>query len=1401
MKTKPHLLVLLFVVFFVKNLAQQTCNLPKITDDLGNENPVVDCNYPLTGKCLNLNATFPKFYETSSYSVTSENYSPYGTYNSGTALNANADDLFIKKIVLPFNFCFFGNSFSEIVVGTNGIVTFESSQLGNINYPNIQNQNPNISLPKNSIFGVMQDLIFSDQDDSEIYYSTIGTAPCRKFIINFYKGRVVGCDQTSTSQIVLSEGSNEIEVFSDEKEIPCAEAKFKESLIGIIDGNGNLGYSPPNRNTGIWSANKEAWKFTPSGNEILPQISWLNSSNQIIGNGPKITVCPTKNEIYRVNANYATCANSNFVLQQQTSVSFAPDFPLADDLTKIFCTSTNINLDTFQPEITPQNPANLIFTFHNSLAEAQNNQNPQPKNFVLNNNKTFFVRVQNPSNLNCFRTSVLNLNLIANSLISNKVEICDVNNDGIENNYQLSLLIPKLFLPSQNTVSFFNSSADATGNTNEITYANITKGSQFYVRYKTPDCSEIFGPITINFLPSPNLNSPLDFPFTICDFKNDNTEPFDFALTIGPLISTDPNLVFTFYNTYNEAFAGVGSKLNSIKEGQYVVYARAEIPGGCFSIATVNLDITFTKVVANDNTVYLCFDGSQDVDVNLDDYTQNMLIDPLVGITKTYYLTENDAVLDVSPISNLQTLTGNGDFVSNVFYVKFLDNSGCYALQKLTINLVHVVIFQSQFNVCDFKNDGVENAVLSNFNANIVGTQNASVTYFVSQDDATNNVNPITNFNVNNTAKLYVRISSFNCIGIFEINLNLVPTPVVNPNISVIRNSVCDNNNDGQENFDLTSLQPQIYNGSDKVVFEYYTGFDPLTNLFSGLIFSPQTYAVAGSSTVYAKIIFVNGGCYSSSKIDIKLNFLPPIILKSGNLAKCDFDFNLNESFTLEDALPQVFIQNDNSISLSDLTINFFASQTDANSGDLSIEIFSPFIISTSSETVYVRFTSKTTFCYSVAPVFLKIYLPPKALNSTIADICDENLDGSYDVDLTAFTANMVTQISVDNNFSFYYSKTEAQNLLNPILNPEKFNINNLPQTLWVRVENIPGCFDVASVDLVAGSKITLNNAGPFQINVCDLGNDSIENLDLTHFESTIYSGTATFDYFLTLSDLNNFTNKITNPQNYLFNETTGNNKIFIKISATGFCPEMVEIDLSLKKTPIFLLPDYYFCPDGFVDIQPDFTGLNISSFEWLDSSGKIVSTNNELLNINTEGTYQINVTAQNGCTFSTKFEVIKYEVPIITQLIAEGNSITIIATGSKTILYSKDGITFQTSNVFENLPAGITTFYVKFVDSDCLGLTKSGLILNINNAFSPNGDGINDTWFIDDLNVFDGQKAILKVFDRFQKLVFQQESNLRLEWNGMSNRHKISTDSYWYIITLPDGRIFTGWVLLKNRN
>ena len=89
---------------------------------------------------------------------------------------------------------------------------------------------------------------------------------------------------------------------------------------------------------------------------------------------------------------------------------------------------------------------------------------------------------------------------------------------------------------------------------------------------------------------------------------------------------------------------------------------------------------------------------------------------------------------------------------------------------------------------------------------------------------------------------------------------------------------------------------------------------------------------------------------------------------------------------------------------------------------------------------------------------------------------------------------------------------------------------------------------------------------------------------------------------------------------------------------------------------------------------------------------------------------------------------------------------------------------------------------------------------LKNNNAFSPNGDGINDYWKLSGLDVFP-ESSTLQIFDKFGNLVYKQISNTEFIWDGKLNGRNVATGAYWYLINTADGRIYNGWILLKNKN
>ena len=90
------------------------------------------------------------------------------------------------------------------------------------------------------------------------------------------------------------------------------------------------------------------------------------------------------------------------------------------------------------------------------------------------------------------------------------------------------------------------------------------------------------------------------------------------------------------------------------------------------------------------------------------------------------------------------------------------------------------------------------NFLLSNLNSQLVGTNyQGTVSYFTSYNNAENNQNAITNYNLINGTQFYIRLvqKCVNVLVLIEVRFN--SSPVVN-NAS-LNETICDNNADGVE--------------------------------------------------------------------------------------------------------------------------------------------------------------------------------------------------------------------------------------------------------------------------------------------------------------------------------------------------------------------------------------------------------------------------------------------------------------------------------------------------------------------------------------------------------------------------------------------------------------------------
>ncbi|WP_421944356.1 T9SS type B sorting domain-containing protein [Pedobacter sp.] len=82
-----------------------------------------------------------------------------------------------------------------------------------------------------------------------------------------------------------------------------------------------------------------------------------------------------------------------------------------------------------------------------------------------------------------------------------------------------------------------------------------------------------------------------------------------------------------------------------------------------------------------------------------------------------------------------------------------------------------------------------------------------------------------------------------------------------------------------------------------------------------------------------------------------------------------------------------------------------------------------------------------------------------------------------------------------------------------------------------------------------------------------------------------------------------------------------------------------------------------------------------------------------------------------------------------------------------------------------------------------------------IANSFTPNGDGINDTWTIPAIDAFPDAK--IKVTNRYGKLVYEN-NGIYSPWNGKTQGKDLPSATYYYTIYLnQDFSIFSGWVFI----
>ncbi|MBD3724836.1 MAG: Ig-like domain-containing protein, partial [Flavobacteriaceae bacterium] len=411
--------VLLFAVFLVGFLnltfAQQ------VSVDI--QDPLPVCN---SGDCVDLNATFTPVETTTNYRIESIPFGPAGL-TGGIVLDATSDDVWSPYFNLPFRFCFYGQYYDRVLIGSNGLITFDTATFSpGFGCPwNLRGSSPipTTNIPvRNAIYGVYQDTNITSPPVTNpalqnVNYYITGTAPNRKFVVNFnqlplYWGTCSASGQ-QTSQIVLYETSNIIDINIVRRQ-SCFDWNDALGVVGILNASGSQGMAPPGRNLGTWNAATESWRFIPDGNVNTAQISWLENGNPIPGSTglTTITVCPTVDTDYTAVVTYTQCDTTIRTVSDTVTVGPEPFVLFNEPEDIVICAtgpgpySFDLDQDAFMLNLADppnaQDPNDYFITYHTSYADAvagfpfiQPGTNPgELSNYLSNGGETIWVAVQ-----------------------------------------------------------------------------------------------------------------------------------------------------------------------------------------------------------------------------------------------------------------------------------------------------------------------------------------------------------------------------------------------------------------------------------------------------------------------------------------------------------------------------------------------------------------------------------------------------------------------------------------------------------------------------------------------------------------------------------------------------------------------------------------------------------------------------------------------------------------------------------------------------------------------------------------------------------------------------------------------------------------------------------------------
>ena len=617
------------------------------------------------------------------------------------------DDQHDSIASIGFNFDFYGGTYDKCVISGNGYITFDTTQANQYSPWGINQAIPNPGfLPENAIMAPWQDI--NTGVVGNIFYGTTGIAPNRKFTVTWCSIAMFQCTQDlHTSQVVMHEGSNKIEMFIQDKYI-CLTWNGGAAVQGLVDAtsaNFDIVTDPilllPRNWPLTWTATNEGWEFLPNGTTsyninsiaykpiITGLATWTDATGLVLGTGPILNVNPTNTTTYYCSIT-GSCAGATLLDSVTVGIIGCLDINLTS--TQSSCLGTDGTI-TVTPNLgTTSPPWDIeLMDFNGLNIQVANNVMTTTHTFSNIVTGSYIVKVLQPNGYSAQDTIVVSQ--IQNPLIVT-TNHQDVNCYGGSNG-SISVVATGGLLPYE---FYINGVLNTNSPPTDSLFTNLIPGT--YVM-SVVDANNCMNKDTV-IISHPNF--PLQVSPT-SKLLNCYGEASGFA-TVSSTGGTPSYSYEWFDGSYTSI--GFGDSISGLVGGSYFV--KVTDANGCQQIGTIQVLQTQTPLIAQNQQFPVVCKGDN----------SGMIVSQATGSQGPYKYYWFDAIGDSIYTSSTNFPKMSRDTLSGLFagtyYLHLYDANGCSESYNINIGEPSTAL-------------SIDSVVVSNTIACYGGTDGAAQTY------------------------------------------------------------------------------------------------------------------------------------------------------------------------------------------------------------------------------------------------------------------------------------------------------------------------------------------------------------------------------------------------------------------------------------------------------------------------------------------------------------------------------------------------------------------------------------------------------------------------------------------------------------------------------------------------